>query len=227
MRPLSKLLELFYPSVCPFCGSSLPASELERVGLCSSCLQQSEFYRHGGEGSSRSLSCVSPCNPLYCLGRYADSLKESMIRYKFHGNTWLAKPFVTLLHRMLLESGGYEEVESITFVPISSARFAKRGYDQSRLLAEGLSKRSGLPCRRYLSSQAGQSVQSKKNRDVRVFGSKRFCLCDSVPSGGVLLVDDILTTGATLQECGELILAAGATSVRACVLASGRSDLAP
>ncbi len=222
---LSWLDHLFFPTACPFCQQYLPPEHLEQQGLCCSCRQTVPFLHHGGEGSRVSLECAAPCFRLYCLGRYAGPLKECILRYKFHTGTWIAKPLGRLLHQMLEENGGYEGISCLTYVPVSGARFAKRGFDQSQLLAQRIGQLSGLPCVPLLSCVAGSTVQSKRNREGRLMGQRRFIPTERVPAGGVLLLDDILTTGSTLRECASLLLEQGASLVKGCVAASGRKDL--
>jgi ComF family protein len=119
--------------------------------------------------------------------------------------------------------------ELITYVPVSDNRFKERGYDQSREMAIALAEKLNIACIPLLINVSGNAKQSRLNRKGRFSGIKgRFELNDSFRGSincKIIIIDDILTTGATLNECAGILMKNGAVSVDAMVFASGRSDL--
>ena len=217
-----KISSLLYPDKCPLCDCLL--SKGQSI-LCESC-KQTGILRSSNQ--QEELSFLPEILHLYCPLQYAADAKESLIRYKFQGENWLAEPFAQLLHQTMAENHGYDHCTWITAVPVSTKRYKVRGYNQSVLIARKLSALSGIP---YLETMArmdqkGEAQTGKMNR-VERHQVKRFALLQNIPeiNGGVILIDDILTTGSTLNECASLLLGAGADFINAAVVASGRRDL--
>lgn len=217
-----KISKLLFPDKCPFCGKRIDNNE----SVCCPACQCAGVLRQ--EIAQRDLSALPQILHLYCPILYAGNGKESLIRYKFNGENWLANPFAMLLHQQILKQNGYAHCQWITAVPISAARYRKRGYNQSALVAKKLSVLSGIPYREFLVRKETRNPHQtgKMNRMERYQANRFECTMQTLEiSGGVLLVDDILTTGSTLNECAGLLLDAGADFVSAAVIASGRRDL--
>ena len=113
--------------------------------------------------------------------------------------------------------------DSITWAPLSRQRLRKRGYDQARLLAAAAAKKLSIPCVPMLRkirnnpAQSGTGNAEKRKQNVK----NVYAPLPDAPIRGrhVLLVDDIVTTGATLGACAEVLRKAGAGSVCAATLA--------
>ena len=106
----------------------------------------------------------------------------------------------------------------VTWIPTTAARRRERGYDQSFLLAKAVARRLGLPCRRLLR----RTGQAQEGRDAAARRSGPQLSADRVPPGTVLLIDDVVTTGATLKAGAAALRAAGVTEVYAAALALSR-----
>ncbi|MGI5970652.1 MAG: ComF family protein, partial [Oscillospiraceae bacterium] len=122
----SALLDLIYPPRCVFCRSLLSRGEREVCNTCKASLPYTE-----GASKVQTGEFFDGCwSALY----YEDSVRESILRYKFNGRTEYAKYYAKLLAEIIREnlSGKYE---LITWVPLSKEREKDRGYDQSMLLA--------------------------------------------------------------------------------------------
>jgi predicted amidophosphoribosyltransferase len=129
-----------------------------------------------------------------------------------------ARPVVRSLARAMARQVRHEQVDVVTWAPTSGERRRRRGYDQAELLARAVAWRLAVPCRRLLERvddpRGPQTGRSRAERlDGPTFRARR-----SV-RGTVLLVDDVVTTGATLRSGTEALLAAGARSVR-CIAAA-------
>lgn len=100
-------------------------------------------------------------------------------------------------------------------VPIHPRRLRRRGYDQAALLAEALAQRTGLPVTRCLKRSGSAGAQVGRGRSERMTGPPGEITAAGTPPPHALLVDDVLTTGATLAACARALRAAGAETVAA------------
>ena len=216
------LTRLLFPRKCPFCGRMLRA---ETDQLCDACRKTLFMYGKADELPHEALDRVLR---LYVPLRYNGPAKDAMLRFKFGGERWLFEPFAQLLHRYIADNGGYDDIDLITCVPLSAARFAGRGYNQSELVARQLSELSGIPFRTLLSRSAGANKMTSSENFAGRAAVRRFTYKAGTPPLGdlrVLLVDDIFTTGATLNECAGILLGKGAGYVNAACMMSGRQDI--
>jgi ComF family protein len=111
----------------------------------------------------------------------------------------------------------------VTWVPLSRRRLAERGYDQARVLAEGAARGLGLPCLRLLSRRTSTGAQARRpgaDRRTALRGAfEGAARARRLAGGRVLLVDDVLTTGATAAACADALMDLGAGEVRLLVAA--------
>ena len=214
MRILDYILDLLYPPKCAFCRRLLRDGE---NGACRSCLRKLP-YVPGGERREK-IKNVSRCIvALY----YRDAVRESLLRYKFEGITAYKDVYAGLIADAVRESG--EACDLITWAPLSKKRLKKRGYDQTELIARSLSARLNLPCVRTLEkvrdNPPQSSIDDERERKKNVSGIYRCIFADAVRDKRVLIVDDIVTSGATLAECAGVLKASGAESIIAAAAAS-------
>lgn len=213
------ICKLLYPDVCIFC---MKYSKNDICGECRgklllSCGTESEndIYKYG---------------ELFCYGKYVGALRRRFIDYKFKYEMWLGRRFGGLMFESFKRSLEKRQIDAVSFVPISDARFCLRGFNQSREMADEIAKRLGVRCLDLLVCVSDGTSQSKLGRQMRMTKVQgRFRVRESV-SGQIskkhiLLVDDIFTTGSTLNECGSLLANAGAVVVDGMVFASGRGDI--
>lgn len=213
-----KLLDLFFPPRCPFCRGILKDSE--RL-ICAKCLR--ELPRAQGAERIQKFRHLDLCfSPFY----YEDHVRRSLLRYKFGGMSVYAPKYAELMAECLRVFDRTYDV--ITWVPLGRKRLKKRGYDQARLLAEALSARLGSPCEQLLIKIADNPPQSgtgsPEKRRKNVSGVYRAIDSARIRDRRVLLVDDIVTTGATLSECAGVLKAAGAKNVCAVTVARSRIE---
>jgi predicted amidophosphoribosyltransferase len=111
-------------------------------------------------------------------------------------------------------------------VPLSLLRLRKRGYSQSRLLAQAVAKELGLPLERLLRKRTHRPAQSGLRdaaaRRANVSGAFAPCRGAEIEGKTVLLIDDVITSGATLSECSRVLLTAGAERVLCATLCKAR-----
>lgn len=206
MSVLEKILTFFYPARCVLCGRSGAVND---DGLCADCesLQPDICVRffalHAGR-RDYTFECRAP-------QRYKEPFRSAIRRFKFQEETRLAKPFA---HLMLPAVDTNRTWDCIVPVPISRERLKQRGYDQSELLARELSKLTGIPCRTdilfKIRNNRTQHDLNAKERENNVRGVYR---ADGAARLRILLLDDIVTTGATAAECAKVLYQNGADYV--------------
>lgn len=213
MRISSVLLDLLFPPKCPFCGRLL---EKRQALLCLDCQRDLPWTQgKAGERKGEFFRCVAPL-------WYRDQVRHSHHRYKFSGVRAYAGAYVTLMAQCVSDRLD-GEFDFITWVPISRRRLRKRGYDQSRLLAEGLEKKLNIPCTKTLTkirhTKPQSSLKGEGARRANVLGAYAMCRDAQVAGKRIVLVDDVMTTGATLSECARVLRTAGAVEVVCVTLA--------
>lgn len=211
---LGRLLNLLYPPKCPFCGALSPGGE---ASLCPRCKQALPW----AEGTFSAQGFDSGVFVLY----YEGAVRESLLRYKFGGCSGYAGVYGPLLAQRIAEGLG-GRFDLISYVPVSRWRRATRGYDQSELLARAVARCYGvLPVATLHKRRQNRTQSQLHSADARranvsgvytPVGPERFA------GQRVLLIDDIVTTGATLSEAARTLRAAGAADVVCAALAGKR-----
>ena len=215
------LLKLLYPPKCPFCGRLL--EEGEAGELCSRCRADLPWT---GSGAVSRGSYFSACvSPLY----YRDLARQGLLRFKFRRNSAAGRCFGRLMADCVKARIGHE-IDLVTYVPLSFLRLRKRGYSQSRLLAQALAAELELPCvpllrkRRHTRPLSGVRGEEKRRAVVSGAFALRRGAEEQMEGKCVLLVDDVITSGATLGECSRLLLTGGADRVVCATLCKGQRN---
>lgn len=210
------ILDLIYPRKCIFCGKVL-----DKADICNEC--ERILPRTKGDGISQKLSFITKCvSPLY----YDGIVRESFLRYKFMGVQAYSVRYGEFMSECVENNLDCSDIDVISCVPLSSKRFRKRGYNQAELLAKEISKNLAIPEKQLLKkikdNPAQSGTDSAKERLRNVSGV--YALKDNAEVSGktVLLIDDIVTTGATLSECARVLRKEGAARVYAVTLARHR-----
>lgn len=211
------LLSLFYPPKCPFCARVLEQGE---GGLCRAC--QPALPWVGEDAGARAVEhCAACLSPLW----YQDGVRQGVHRYKFQGGQVHARLFGALMAQCL-QDRWREPVDLITWVPLSRQRLRQRGYDQAELLAHRVGEVTGLPVAPTLVKTRNTRAQSRLNQtDSRAANIRgAYAVEEGLRLTGrrVVLVDDVVTSGATLSQCAACLRAAGASTVIALTLARAR-----
>jgi ComF family protein len=157
--------------------------------------------------------------------RYAGAVRDGVRRFKFKGKRVYAEAFGKLMADALGQLAP-RRFDAVLWVPCSRKRRRRRGYDQSKLLAEQLSRRLGVPLWDNLRKPADNPTQNKLRSDSERAENVRGVFAVEHPEDlrgkRLLLADDILTSGATLRETANLLCRAGAAEVFCVVLAKAR-----
>lgn len=192
-----RMLSMARRNICPRCGSALPLD-----GICTNC-------SHWPEDGVRVLR--------YCYG-YAHPLSNAVRNMKYHGAyemaNWMGREMAKLL-----EGKTFGRIDALVPVPMHPARQRERGKNHALCLAQALSKETGVPVRDILMRTKKTKQQAKlsgKERREALHGA--FALqknAGNLHGLRVLLVDDVVTTGTTLNECAKSLYEGGAECVSA------------
>lgn len=215
-----RYLEHLYrlPYLCETCKAQLeiprspycfhchkPLLRIESVGhsklVCGDCLD------HQGENQINRSAVL-----------YNDFMKEKMALYKYRGKESLAKIFSYFLKIAYDLYFDKIQIDLVTCVPLHPNRLKERGFNQSQQLAEKLSDFTGIPAHDILDRILDTSKQSKRRKKERLQQLKGSIQLKAnqkpyVKDKNVLIIDDIYTTGATIQECKEILKLSGAKEV--------------
>ena len=212
---LGRLLDLIYPPLCPVCGSLLTGGE---ACLCTACryhLPRTRFEDFRRNEACDRLAGRMPFDKAYATFRY---LKESSVQrlfeqFKYHGDKRLATYLGTLAAQELKERSFFDGMDLIVPVPLHPARRRQRGYNQSELIARALGKSSGLPVETgALDRRLETCTQTRKglwDRQLNMQDAFVTVRPEWVRDRHVLLVDDVLTTGATMLASARCLREAG------------------
>lgn len=231
------MLHLFYPGCCFLCGQGMetggaPFCPVCRLGLftdpfdaCPACAATVGPF---AVVNGRCVHCRGddlPFDRALRLGPYQGLLRDAVLLLKRHTGEGLAE----LLGQQWSEQARARfqalQVDAVVPMPLYWLRRWRRGYNQSAALAWGIGRGLGLPVRaawlRRIRHTPFQTRQTSAGRRDNVRGAFRVPEGAPVPGRSLLLVDDVLTTGATAAEAARALRAAGAARVAVAVLARG------
>lgn len=216
---LSRLLKLLYPPRCVFCGGIIHIDKVPEI--CDKCRDKLPQIKRG-PGIRRSDRFES-LNVLY---PYEGIVKESITRFKFHDKPSYFRTYAALLKDRISENIDFDTIDAIASVPLHSSKKLSRGYNQAQLISRRLAYLMKKPDLSKLlvriKKTESQSKLEGENRKTNVRGAFEVRHPDRLTGMTILLVDDILTTGSTINECCRVLKAAGVPAIHAAVIASGR-----
>ena len=215
--PAGFFLDLLFPPKCVFCGRLLRRGD---AGICPECQRELPWLteREAEQTGEFFSLCVSPL-------RFQDRVRESIHRYKFGGRQGYARTYGALVAQCIADhlDGRYDLV---TWVPLSRARRRERGYDQAFLLANAAALALGgvavETLRKGRHTRAQSSLEGESARRANVLGAYEIVDPELIGGKRVLLVDDVITTGATISECARILRTFGAADVVCATLARAR-----
>jgi ComF family protein len=227
-------IELFLPIACPLCGAGTGSSSPH--ALCSGCrddilpLAAPQCPRcalpYPTENGSDHLCehCLRndpPFTRVHGVGVYEGSLRDGVHRFKYHGGIHLDRALGYLLASAV---GTSEKFDLIVPVPLHPSRLRERTYNQSLLLAAVVGRKLRVPVaprllRRIRPTQPQQGLEAAvRKRNLR----GAFSLEKELSGERILLIDDVLTTGATASECSRILRGGGAAEVVVAVIGRAR-----
>ena len=216
MKLIQRILQILYPPKCVLCRELLSKEETD---LCHACRKNAPRF----EGHREDLRFVQDYTAVWF---YENEVRGSILRYKFRNARSYASAYSRMV-AMRVSQDLPERIDLVTWVPLGPKGLAKRGYDQVELLAYPAAEELEIPIQRLLKKVREDKVQSRlKTREERranVLGTYALLNRDWIEGRNILLLDDIITTGATLSECARLLQEAGAKNVYCAAVAAVRN----
>jgi len=221
---INQFFDFFLPRYCTGCGKKLPYDEKL---VCPDCLNtiltadtetiEAEFNR-----KFKDDKIIEDFSSLYIFEKdktFQDIIHSIKYNKKFLAGVFLGK----LLTESLEDKINSWKIDLIIPVPLHHLKKAERGYNQSEYIAKGISKRSGIRMQnnvirrvRYTQSQTTMTLNEREQNIEKAFKVKHK---KKIKGKNLLLVDDVITTGATVKECGNVLKDNGAKLVYACSVA--------
>lgn len=197
--------------MCAECRNNLPVVKGEKCKYCGAEKKRCNCKKHKREYDGITA-------PFY----YEDSIALSVRRLKFNGKDFLANILADEMAECVKEDFGEIKFDFICFVPFTLSQKLHRKYNQSELLAERLSEKLNIPLNRVMVKLFDTKPQHKtgfRYRSGNVFGVYDINEKADVKGRTILLVDDVKTTGSTLNDCARILKIRGAESVYCTVVA--------
>jgi ComF family protein len=234
-RIAAEIFALVFPDNCRIC--SAPLRNLSRVPVCEACLREPQPFvaEHFCESCRTAFLNAAPLDEngvcglcrrglinfdaAFSYGEYEGTLRKLIHLFKYDGIAPLHSELGALLSRALPRESGFDVLVPM---PLHWIRRWRRGFNQSELLALALKRRTGIPVAcalRRKKSTPPQAGLTRAERRVNVAGAFDVRKRKSVEGKHVLLVDDIMTTGATASACAAVLKRAGARRVSVLTLA--------
>jgi len=211
-------LHLFFPHVCAGCGSDVIDTGHQLCLHCLSDLPATNFYQQPGNPVEKKFYGRLPVrNAASGYFFTKDSLIETLIyELKYKGNKAIGFYMGQMLGTLLLENERFNEVDAIVPLPLNARRLKKRGYNQSRVLADGITTVWHKPIiDNVVIRKVNTETQTHMGRITRWENMDGvFAVADPavIQNKHLLLIDDVVTTGASLEACGaEIIKVPGTT----------------
>lgn len=220
-------LDLIFPNRCPLCGEVINW----KYEYCQGCFDElpytGEEFCHGCGNISSSCIChrnenlFSRC---YAAFYYLDSAKGGVVYLKNTKNNVFPRLFAEKI-RSDIEADPYEfKADFIVPVPMSKTKLRKRGFNQAEVLADALGQQLNIPiCNDALVKSISFVAQHKLSATRRKTNASHLYSAGKnidIKGKTVIIVDDVMTTGSTINSCAEILLGMGAEKIIAAVAAS-------
>jgi len=209
---ISDFINLFFPNLCQACGKSLIKNEHI---LCLSCLHKlpkTNFHMHENNPISRIFWGRANIHAAtsFLFFNKGGQVQKLIHQLKYKANTETGRYLGELLGNDLKKSKLFKDIDVIIPVPLHKKKLHKRGFNQSEIISEGISNSMQVPINIHsLQRLEHTETQTKKTRYSRWENVKgKFGIIDLAGLEGkhILLIDDVLTTGATLESCAQTLL---------------------
>lgn len=236
---IARLADLVFPPTCGLCRR--PLGEGRNVSVCIRCREAAPLI-NGPLCPRCGLEFTSPDTDSHlcgiCLTRrwhwtlhrscgwYDGTLKLAIHHLKFSGDHTVLPYLGDLLYQVFLRECVSVPVDMLVPIPLHRRRLRQRGFNQSLLLARLLSRRTGIPVEprilRKTRETAPQTSLTASERRANLRGAFTVADARATASRSILVIDDVYTTGTTINECSKILLNSGASRVAALTVARTR-----
>lgn len=235
---LHKCLDLLYPPVCPVCGKVLEKRKDEDLLACHNCCKKLVYIE-----SPRCLKCGKPvgteetemCYDCERIGHiftqgagvwaYSREIKQSIYRFKYHNKREYGKFYGKEMMARLEQIVSGWNAEVLIPVPLHPSKLRKRGYNQAEIIALNFGREMGIPVNTTILRRNKKTLPQKELNDkerLKNLESAFIITTNDVKYKRIILVDDIYTTGTTIDSCAKALIDAGAEKIYYVSLCIGR-----
>lgn len=203
-------LDFVFPRKCAFCDS-----RIIKDYTCKRCEKKLEYmYAYEVIFTSKNANEIY-YDKCFCAYLYEDIIRQKLLELKFKNKKYLYGALSERLTSLLQEQKN--NIDLVLSVPISFKRYCERGYNQSELLAKQIAMKLEIPYEKFVlikkKDNAKQSTLSLTKRKSNVYGVYTVWQAEKIVGKNILLIDDIFTTGSTVNECCRVLKASGANVV--------------
>ncbi len=225
-----KIINLIYPQTCGICG------KINNKTICSKCNIQLKKQEKIGiltkeKLEENSLEMEKHFEELMYIFKYEGQIRELILDYKFNEKSYMYKTFVNFLLKNKKIFENIKKYDKIITVPISKKRYKERGYNQSLLIAKEISMQISYETNNNIKLELvnncliktkniiEQSKLNKEDRQHNIQGVYTLKNGSILTNKSILLIDDIYTTGSTVNECSRVLQQAKPNKIGVLVLA--------
>lgn len=212
MKLFYRIAQWLFPPKCVLCRRLL---EKDETDLCRHC-------RVNAPVAPMSHKKIPYLDRWTAVWYYEDTVRLSILRFKFYNARSYAQAYGRALAMQLLTEN-MADFDLLTWVPVSPLRRLRRGYDQVELLAKAVGRELGVTPVRLLKkirhNRPQSGIADTAKRRANVLGAYRVTDPQRIRDKRVLLLDDVITTGATASECARVLLTCGAKEVNCAAVA--------
>ncbi len=203
------VLHLFFPQICAGCNSNLLSKDNMLCLYCHSSLPQTSFHLHANNPIEKLFWGRLPVT--HATAQYYFS-KESLVQrlmhqFKYRRNKDLGFFLGKMMGQQLIESNRFSYIDALVPLPLFPSKERKRGFNQATVLCDGIAEVLQKPVLKYavkrISYTESQTKKSRLERWQNMEGRFEVMNKETIQGKHILLVDDVITTGATLEACGK------------------------
>lgn len=209
---ISDFVSLFFPQVCLGCKRALVFQEEYLCTHCYHSLPYTSFHLDKDNQAAKSLWGRIPAETVasYFYFTYGSPIQQILHSIKYRNRPKAAQYFGRLYGTELKGAEAFKDATLIIPVPLHRKRLMQRGYNQSEYFGKGLSESMGIKMRstvlRRIRHRKSQTTKSRYERYENTAGIFKIVRPKDIAGQHVILVDDVLTTGATLEACASALL---------------------
>ena len=197
------------------------------IYICEECAKKIGYYNNCINSLNLPRDIETYCDGVVCVGRYSDSLKNSLKRFKFSNKPSYYRALGKLLALKVKNTILLDQIDMIIPVPLHRNKQKQRGYNQAELIGKYVAKQLAIPLEANIllktSESRSQSLLSRSERLYNVENVFNVVKTETIYDRNILIIDDIVTTGSTLNQCSKALKQGGASSVVAAVIATTRN----
>lgn len=211
MNLIKDFISLFFPQLCFACGNSLFKNEEVVCTKCLMHLPETNFHKEKNNPVSQVFWGRIPLESATALFYYrkGGSVQALIHQLKYHGHKEIGEYFGKMLGSRLIEAEAYKSIDQIIPIPLHRKKLKKRGFNQAEVFAHGLGKTMNIEVNtKNVYRVIETSTQTKKSRYKRWENVSEIFQVnhpENLANKHILLVDDVITTGATMEACLQVL----------------------